>query len=209
MTWALTPLTEEQLSIQSVARDFALKELAPYTAAWDRDSHFEESLIPKLGELSTKFEERTAQVYQQTALAEVREEYENYFEAINIYVKSQHWGEKPYIGEYLDEKTGAWLKGDNPRSRFYNHSTFCDLVITGLIGLVPRADDTIELSPLLPPGEWDYFCLDNVLYHGRKLTITWDRTGEGYTRGAGLSIAVDGEEIARSPQLQALTTKMP
>jgi alkylation response protein AidB-like acyl-CoA dehydrogenase len=51
MAWALTPLTEEQQSIQSVARDFAQRELAPFTAAWDRDSHFEESLIPKLGEL--------------------------------------------------------------------------------------------------------------------------------------------------------------
>ena len=133
----------------------------------------------------------------------------HYFEAMSTYVKSQHWGGKPYIGEYLDEKTGAWLKGDNPRSRFYNHSSFCDLVITGLIGLVPRADDTIELSPLLPPGAWDYFCLDNVSYHGRTLTITWDRTGERYQRGAGLSIAMDGKELARSRELQTLTTKMP
>src|SRR5687768_4945011 len=51
MAWALTPLTEEQLSIQSVARDFALKEVAPHTAAWDRDAYFEPSLIPKLGAL--------------------------------------------------------------------------------------------------------------------------------------------------------------
>jgi alkylation response protein AidB-like acyl-CoA dehydrogenase len=49
--WALTPLTEEQLSIQAVARDFAATEVAPHVAAWDRDAHFEPSLIPKLGEL--------------------------------------------------------------------------------------------------------------------------------------------------------------
>src|ERR1043165_5728173 len=49
--WALTPLTEEQLSIQSVARDFAKTELAPHSAAWDRDAYFEPSLIPKLGQL--------------------------------------------------------------------------------------------------------------------------------------------------------------
>jgi alkylation response protein AidB-like acyl-CoA dehydrogenase len=49
--WALTPLTEEQLSIQAVARDFANRELAPHTAAWDRDAYFEPSLIPKLGQL--------------------------------------------------------------------------------------------------------------------------------------------------------------
>lgn len=51
MAWALTPLTEEQQSIQSVARDFAQREVAPFSAAWDRDSYFEPSLIPKLGEL--------------------------------------------------------------------------------------------------------------------------------------------------------------
>jgi alkylation response protein AidB-like acyl-CoA dehydrogenase len=49
--WALTPLTEEQLSIQAVARDFAHRELAPHTAAWDRDAYFEPALIKKLGDL--------------------------------------------------------------------------------------------------------------------------------------------------------------
>ncbi|HET9424772.1 MAG TPA: acyl-CoA dehydrogenase family protein [Gemmatimonadaceae bacterium] len=49
--WALTPLSEEQLSIQAVARDFAMTEVAPHVAAWDRDAHFEPSLVPKLGEL--------------------------------------------------------------------------------------------------------------------------------------------------------------
>jgi alkylation response protein AidB-like acyl-CoA dehydrogenase len=51
MPWALTPLTEEQRQIQQVARDFALAEVAPHSAAWDRDAHFEPSLVPKMGEL--------------------------------------------------------------------------------------------------------------------------------------------------------------
>jgi alkylation response protein AidB-like acyl-CoA dehydrogenase len=51
MAWALTPLTEDQRNIQRVARDFARQELAPHTKAWDRDAHFEPSLIAKLGEL--------------------------------------------------------------------------------------------------------------------------------------------------------------
>ena len=48
---------------------------------------------------------------------------------------------RPYIGEYHDEITGDWLiTGPKAaRSRDYNHSTFCDLVISGLVGLVPRA----------------------------------------------------------------------
>jgi alkylation response protein AidB-like acyl-CoA dehydrogenase len=51
MAWALTPLTEVQREIQRVAREFATKEIAPHSAAWDRDQHFEPSLIPRLGEL--------------------------------------------------------------------------------------------------------------------------------------------------------------
>ena len=48
---ALTPLTEDQREIQKVARDFAAAEIAPYSAQWDRDQHFEESIVGKLGEL--------------------------------------------------------------------------------------------------------------------------------------------------------------
>src|SRR2546430_811781 len=75
---------------------------------------------------------------------------EHYLEAMQAYVHSQHMNDKPYIGEYLDETTGAWLEGDNPRSRYYNHSTFADLVIGGLVGIVPRADSTVEIDPMLP-----------------------------------------------------------
>lgn len=49
-------------------------------------------------------------------------------------------------------------------------------MITGLIGLRPRMDNTVEVNPLIPEGKWDYFCLDNVLYHGRNLTICGIRT---------------------------------
>ena len=51
MAWALTPLTEEQREIQRTAREFALREIAPFSAQWDRDSHFEPTLVPKLGVL--------------------------------------------------------------------------------------------------------------------------------------------------------------
>ena len=51
MAWALTPLTEEQREIQRVARDFAQREIAPYADQWDRDQHFEPSMVTKLGDL--------------------------------------------------------------------------------------------------------------------------------------------------------------
>ena len=48
---AIFPLTEEQRGIQRTAREFAAADITPYTAQWDRDSHFEPSLVQKLGDL--------------------------------------------------------------------------------------------------------------------------------------------------------------
>jgi hypothetical protein len=150
------------------------------------------------------------------ALANVLRHYEqphvtkqHYLDAIRTYAKSHSKDGRPYIGEYHDEVTGEWLKGDNPRSRYYNHSTYADLIISGLVGLCPRADKTIEIHPLLPADAWDWFALDNVPYHGRALTIAWDRTGQKFGRGAGLSIDVDGQRVASVPDLRPLTTELP
>jgi hypothetical protein len=127
-----------------------------------------------------------------------------YFRLLELYVESQYYRGRPYIGEYLDEKTGYWLKGDQERSRYYNHSTFCDLIITGLIGFSPHAENIIEVNPLLPEGKWDWFCLDNILYHGKILTIFWDRDGRRYNRGKGLHILVNGKEVASSYKLERI-----
>jgi len=138
--------------------------------------------------------------YQTTVVAP-----RDYFDTFATYVHSQYSNGKPYIGEYLDEVTGDWINGKGGRSRYYNHSTFADLIITGLIGLRPRSDAIVEVSPLVPDGVWDWFCLDGVKYHDRVLTITWDRDGSHYHRGTGLRILADGKEIARSEKLQRVT----
>lgn len=130
-----------------------------------------------------------------------------YFAQMKRYVESQHHRGRPYIGEYLDEVTGYWLKGDQERSRYYNHSTFNDLVITGLVGLRPRADKTIEVNPLVPEGTWDWFCLDNVPYHGRNVSIIWDKDGQHYHQGSGLRVLVDGKLVGHSPTLGRLICK--
>ena len=150
------------------------------------------------------------------ALANVLRDYKqsavssrDYFDAFLTYVHSQHADGKPYIGEYLDETTGQWIDGKGGRSRYYNHSTFADLVITGVVGLVPRADDTVEISPLLPAETWNWFCLDGVKYHGRTLTIIWDKDGTRYHRGQGLIVLADGKEIARGNGLSKITGKLP
>jgi hypothetical protein len=133
---------------------------------------------------------------------------DDYFNAMERYVESTYYRGRPYIGEYQDETTGFWIMGDAERSRYYNHSTFNDLVISGLVGLRPRADDTVEVHPLIPEGKWDWFCLDRVAYHGTTLTIVWDKTGERFGHGAGLRILADGKEIAATPKLEPLTAPL-
>ena len=131
-----------------------------------------------------------------------------YFSELEKYVQSQSMRGKPYIGEYLDETTGYWLKGDQERSRYYNHSTFCDLIISGLIGLRPRLDNTVEVCPLLPQDKWDWFCLDNVRYHGKTIAIVWDKDGSRYHAGKGLSIYVDGVLKGQRKTLGRLTCEL-
>lgn len=130
-----------------------------------------------------------------------------YFRQMELYVESQYHRGRPYIGEYLDEVTGYWLKGDQERSRYYNHSTFNDLVITGLVGLRPRTDNTVEVNPLIPEDKWNWFCLDNVLYHGHNISIVWDKDGSRYHAGKGLRVYVNGKLVGQSDRLQRLICK--
>ncbi|WP_426061796.1 MGH1-like glycoside hydrolase domain-containing protein [Hymenobacter sp. B1770] len=132
-----------------------------------------------------------------------------YYSELRKYALSHQKNGVPYLGEYQDEKNGEWLKGDNPRSSYYNHSGFADLIITGLVGLKPRADNVVEVFPLVPAGQWDYFCLDQVRYHGRMISVIWDKTGTKYGKGQGLRILADGKEIGRANELKRLTAKLP
>ena len=118
-----------------------------------------------------------------------------FFRQMKLYVESQHHRGRPYIGEYLDEVTGYWLMGDRERSRYYNHSTFNDLMITGICGFRPQADGSIRVNPLIPEGTWDYWCLDGINYHGHTITIVYDKTGNHYNLGKGLIVLKDGVKM--------------
>ncbi|TWT77589.1 Beta-L-arabinobiosidase precursor [Posidoniimonas polymericola] len=135
----------------------------------------------------------------------------DYFEQLLRYMESHKQHGAAYIGEYHDEVTGEWLiTGPKAqRSRYYNHSTFNDLVINGLIGIVPREDGILVVDPLLPADAWDWFCLEDVAYHGHNVTVLWDRDGQRYGRGAGLTLIVDGEPVANSPRLERVSSELP
>lgn len=149
----------------------------------------------------------------------------DYLNLLKIYAAS-HRRERedgqvvPWIDENLNPYTGDWIsrtrlktwengtwseeKGGRERGKDYNHSTFCDLIITGLVGLRPRQDEIIEVHPLAPET-WDYFCLDHVPYHGRSLTILWDKHGDRYGWGKGLKVLDGGRIIAERPDLGEVT----
>jgi sialidase-1 len=152
----------------------------------------------------------------------------DYFDLFRIYARSHHirfedGREVPWIDENLNPQTGDWIartrlkswkdgtwdpgKGGVERGKDYNHSTFCDLVITGLVGLIPGAGDEVLVRPLAPEA-WDWFCLDNVAYHGHTLTILWDRRGDRYRHGKGLRLFADGKLIGHCPTLSQVTGRL-
>lgn len=127
----------------------------------------------------------------------------------------------PWIDENQNPYTGDWIARTiilatpsmrshyaRERGKDYNHSTFCDLVIAGLCGIVPHADGRIDVRPLAP-REWDWWCVDGVRYHGHDLTVLFDRDGTRYGKGKGLVVLRDGMPVTatslwyNSSQLQA------
>jgi predicted GH43/DUF377 family glycosyl hydrolase len=153
----------------------------------------------------------------------------DYLDLLATYARSQRLKRPdgsviPFIDEDLNPLTGAWIardqlnamtpaqqaaKGGKDRGRDYNHSTFNDLVITGLVGLRPRTDQWVELNPLAPDGALDYFALDGVRYHDFDLSVLYDRTGQHYGKGAGLRVFANGTEIGSAPGLQWMRAKLP
>jgi hypothetical protein len=133
----------------------------------------------------------------------------DYLRLLQIYARTHRKGGKPYIAEACQPDTGSWEGHDSyNHSEHYFHSGFTDLVITGLVGLRPRPDEIIEAHPLAP-ASWDYFALDDVPYHGHRISVLWDRLGQRYGLGEGLHILADGKTIARSPRLARLTAQLP
>jgi hypothetical protein len=98
----------------------------------------------------------------------------------------------PWTGEFYNGGDGRW-KTDQ---RDYNHSAWIDPLISDLIGLVPRADDVLEIDPLLPDGAWQYWLLDGQAYHHHDVTIAFDARGGRYAPGfKGFAVYLDGARV--------------
>jgi len=149
----------------------------------------------------------------------------DFIELLKTYTKC-HKRTKPdgevvrWLDENIDPFTGDWTsrtilehwgwkaeKGGRERGKDYNHSTYCDLIVTGLAGLRPREDDILEVNPLLSE-EWNYFCLDNIPYHDHFITIQYDRNGTRYDNGRGMRIYLDGELVTVTDSIERINIKL-
>lgn len=126
----------------------------------------------------------------------------------------------PWIDENVNPFTGEWIAREHlmawdrqglskmalrERGKDYNHSTFCDLVISGICGIIPQEDGQIVIKPLAPP-EWDWWCISGVRYHGRDLSVFYDRNGSRFGRGNGLVVLEDGK-IVRDAMKNTVSNK--
>ena len=160
--------------------------------------------------------------YEDSAPSPLAATHADYYKLFSRYVLAQHrtldnGHTIDWIDEDYDADTDEWIARDilisknSPqvgRGNYYNHSGFADPLITGLIGLRPRADNRIELHPLLPAGQWTYFAIDALPYHHHLLTVLWDATGTRYNKGKGMTLLVDGKRVASRPNLGPLEYQM-
>jgi hypothetical protein len=119
----------------------------------------------------------------------------------------------PWLDENLDPDTGIWIAREilrqqtdyeiKDRGRHYNHSTFIDNVLNGLIGIRP-AEDGLTVAPLVP-DRWDYFCVEGVSWRGKRVTVRYDKNGDRYGCGKGFCVTVDGEVAFLSDKVEAVT----
>ena len=117
---------------------------------------------------------------------------ENYYELLLQYAKAHkiniNGKELPWIDENYDPFTGEWIarsilegngwvpeKGGFERGKDYNHSLFCDLILSGLLG-VDVKDGEFIVNPLIP-NNWDYYKIENLWLSGKRYRITY-KAGE-------------------------------
>ena len=141
----------------------------------------------------------------------------DYFKLLNQYAKShrikdENGNYKNWIDENLNPFTGDWIsrtrlknwdnkgwsieRGGVERGKDYNHSGFCDLVISDLLGIKPYYNNYIEINPLIP-DDWDWFAIEKIKYQDKFISVIWDRTGKKFNVGKGLLLIVDNKIVDR------------
>ncbi|ROS75262.1 LamG-like jellyroll fold domain-containing protein [Cellulomonas sp. PhB143] len=129
---------------------------------------------------------------------------DDYADALETYARTQYKNGKPYVAEAHSADQDRWIYDGQAHSEDYLHSTYTDLVLSGLLGLQPQADDTLRIDPLVP-ADWDHFAVENAPYHGHDVSVLWDEDGSHYGQGPGLKVYVDGRLVTSSDTVQGTT----
>ena len=133
----------------------------------------------------------------------------DYWSVLKSYANGQQKNGYSWIGENLDADTGYWYTDLPARSYHYNHSSYADLIITGLVGIRPADnDDSVVINPLLPDDAIESFVLENVCYRGKYVTVVYDKNGTEYGIGQGLSVFINGKLSAYSKQITGLVVSL-
>ena len=119
---------------------------------------------------------------------------EQYYDIFSLYTKTQTKDGNPYIAESHFPKKDAWSGDSWNHSEHYDHSTFNDDVITGLLGIVPQSDNSLQINPIVPEN-WTYYAIENLAYHGHLISYFYDVDGTRYNLGKGLTVFVDGQTV--------------
>lgn len=131
----------------------------------------------------------------------------DYQALVSKYAATQYKNGIPYVAEAHDPYADDWIYDTEDHSEDYNHSTFVDNIIAGLMGLRPQSGTFIVINPLVP-SSWSYFALEIAPYHGHNITILWDSDGLHYSRGTGFSVYVDGQRTLKQAQVGRVTVKV-
>jgi len=128
----------------------------------------------------------------------------DFYEMLGTYAKSHYLikedGQKVcWIDEVKDPRTNEWSsrrllerfgwkaeEGGLERGKDYNHSTFCDIVLGGLLG-IKSENGVLSVNPHIPE-EWEFFAVENLWIGEKCYQVTYDKNGNKYGLGKGLNV---------------------
>lgn len=121
----------------------------------------------------------------------------DYWTLLRQYASAHQLDGQPWIDENYDPFTGEWIarkelladgwkpaRGGYERGKDYNHSLFCDLVLSGLLGIDVDENGNLTADPLVP-DDWDFFRVSHLRHAGKYWCVAYDREN-------GVRIAEEG-----------------
>lgn len=111
----------------------------------------------------------------------------------------------PMVRECYDGETG-----DGFGCPDYFHSSYNDLIVRFMCGLIPDEGREVTVDPLC--DGWSWFRLEGVGYRGYEISIVYEtrKTDRAYDDvEPGLTVMVDGQVAAYAPDRTSLVVQMP